>query len=232
MRMFSVISYMLATLVTTIIASRSLLDRPNSTSIDQQFMSGSANYEEGFLKAAAARTRRSSKEEVAGRVPKKMSIIDRVFGASSNSDAVSTTVNARRRPLAATSRPQTFGSILQENSISPANGTDVISHPIAVIKCSNQTLCIQPKLQLLPTYDVYYCKHVGYGVRFYYLVKEGLLLHPNIRLVEDINKAQIVVYLPVSAPWEKSECSDPKLKSKTVVLDEGDGQHLFEPGAS
>ena len=113
--------------------------------------------------------------------------------------------------------------------VSPANGTDVLTHPIAVIKCSNQTLCIQPKLQLIPTYDVYFCKHVGHGVRFYFLAKEGLLLHPNIRLVEDINSADVIVYLPVSAPWEKSECSKPEYKSKTVVLDEGDGPHLFEP---
>ena len=113
--------------------------------------------------------------------------------------------------------------------VSPANGTDVLSHPISVIKCSNQTRCIQPKLQLTPTYDVYFCKHVGHGVRFYFLAKEGLLLHPNIRLVEDINSADVIVYLPVSAPWEKSECSKPEYKSKTVVLDEGDGPHLFEP---
>lgn len=122
------------------------------------------------------------------------------------------------------------GNSFHDNGfVSPSNGTDVLTHPIAVIKCANQTLCVRPKLQLQEMYDVYYCKHVGHGVRFYFLVKEGLLLHPNIRMVDDINKAQMIVYLPVSAPWEKSECNDPELKSKTIVLDEGDGPHLFEP---
>lgn len=120
-------------------------------------------------------------------------------------------------------------SIHENGFFSPSNGTDIITHPIAVIKCANQTLCVSPKLQLQEMYDVYYCKHLGHGVRFFYLVKEGLLLHPNIRLVDDINKAQIIVYLPVSAPWEKSECNDIKLKSKTIVLDEGDGPELFLP---
>ena len=113
--------------------------------------------------------------------------------------------------------------------VSPSRGTDVLTHPIAVIKCANQTLCIQPKLQLTETYDVYYCKHVGHGVRFYYLAKEGLLLHPNIRMVHDIDKAQMIVYLPESSPWHKSECSKPEYKSRTIVLDEGDGPQLFEP---
>ena len=57
---------------------------------------------------------------------------------------------------------------------SPSNGTDIISHPIALIRCKNQTQCIQPKLQLEKTFDVYYCKHVGHGVRFYFLVREGV----------------------------------------------------------
>jgi hypothetical protein len=123
-------------------------------------------------------------------------------------------------------------SIHDNGFFSPSNGTDVITHPIAVIKCANQTLCVSPKLQLQEMYDVYYCKHLGHGVRFYFLVKEGLLLHPNIRLVDDINTAQVIVYLPVSAPWDKSECSDLKLKSKTIVLDEGDGQQLFDPNGA
>lgn len=235
----SAISCMLSTLLGTVIASRSFLDRLNFTSTDQLFVTGFANHGHAFINAASnsMRTnlkRRSLKEEAVGGVPKKLNIIDEVFGASSSSDAESTISSRQRRLFSATARAQNLNraSMLIENFISPANGTDVITHPIAVIKCSNQTLCIQPKLQLLPTYDVYYCKHVGHGVRFYFLVKEGLLLHPNIRLVDDINKAQIVVYLPVSAPWEISECSDAKFKSKTVVLDEADDPNLMEPGAS
>lgn len=76
--------------------------------------------------------------------------------------------------------------------------------PSALVKCDNQTRCIQPRLQLTRSFNVYYCKHIGYGVRFYYLVREGLLLHPRINLVSTPEKADIVVYLPVSADWEKS----------------------------
>jgi hypothetical protein len=112
---------------------------------------------------------------------------------------------------------------------SPANGTDIITHPISVIKCANQTMCIHPRLQLQKKYDVYYCKHLGHGVRFYFLVMEGLLLHPNIRMIDDIEKAEVIVYLPESSPWHKSECNNPKYKSKTIVLDESDGPDLFEP---
>ena len=127
-------------------------------------------------------------------------------------------------------RTREFSNAVTRSTFSsPSAGTDVISHPIAVIKCANQTLCIQPKLQLTEKYDVYFCKHVGFGVRFYYLAKEGLLLHPNIRMVDDIEKAQMIVYLPESAPWHKSECNRTEYTSKTIVLDEGDGPNLISP---
>lgn len=61
----------------------------------------------------------------------------------------------------------------QNSFISPSNGTDILSHPIALIRCKNQTQCVQPRLQLEKSFDVYYCKHVGHGVRFYFLVREG-----------------------------------------------------------
>ena len=115
--------------------------------------------------------------------------------------------------------------------ISPSNGTDIVTHPIPLIKCANQTMCIQPYLQLKRKFDIYYCKHVGHGVRFYFVAKEGLLLHPNLRFVDDGDKADVVVYLPVSADWDKTECNNPNWKNKTVVLDEGDWPSLFEvPG--
>lgn len=101
-----------------------------------------------------------------------------------------------------------------------------------ILKCYNQSSCIQPKLLLQKVYNVYYCKHVGYGVRFYYLVREGLLLHPNIRLVSDPYVADIIVYLPVSMDWDKSECKNPLFRNKTMVLDEGDYPQLFDPPAT
>lgn len=110
---------------------------------------------------------------------------------------------------------------------SPGNGTD-LSHPVSLIKCKNQTRCIEPYLQLTREYKVYYCNKVGYGVRFYYLVREGLLHHPNIVLVDDPDDADVIVLLPESSPWSKSECSRMELRAKTVVLDETDGPDLFE----
>lgn len=97
------------------------------------------------------------------------------------------------------------------------------------VKCSNQTRCLQPELQLEPFYNVYYCKHVSYGVRFYFLVREGLLLHPKIRLVEHPDHADIIIYLPESANWKKTECNHPNYWNKTIMLDEGDHQGVFTP---
>ena len=102
---------------------------------------------------------------------------------------------------------------------SPSNGTDIISHPISLIKCQNQTRCIKPELQLERTYNVYYCKRVSYGIRFYFLVREGLLLHPNLQMVETPEQADIVLYLPESAAWHKSECNNPNFANKLVVMD-------------
>lgn len=205
------------------------MDRTNSSSIDQPFVHISAKFTDRDTNSASvdsnAISNRRSLKGAPGGIANFLGMID--------SSSTGSNLNKRLFPTKNNEVVEpNFNSVnlLKENFVSPANGTDVITHPIAVIRCANQTLCIQPKLQLLPTYDVYYCKHVGYGVRFYFLVKEGLLLHPNIRLTDDMDKAQIIVYLPVSAPWEKSECSDPKFKNKTVVLDEGDGPHLFEPG--
>jgi hypothetical protein len=154
-----------------------------------------------------------------------------IYRKNSNSNIPKQKKNKVKPPtLTATTREkEAFAVNAKASFYSPSNGTDIITHPIAMIKCNNQTMCIQPKLQLQSKYDVYYCKHVGHGVRFYFLAKEGLLLHPNIRVIEDIDKADMIVYLPVSAPWHKSECNKPQYKSKTIVLDEGDGPQLFEP---
>jgi hypothetical protein len=89
---------------------------------------------------------------------------------------------------------------------SPSNGTDILSNPVKVVKCFNQTLCIEPYLQLQVHYNIYMCKHINFGVRFYYLVREGLLLHPNVRMVHDIDSSDFIVYLPGSSQWDKSEC--------------------------
>lgn len=124
--------------------------------------------------------------------------------------------------------------ILAENSISssetPSDGTDILTQPIALIKCPNQTKCIQPALQLQYKFNVYYCKHVSQGgIRFYFLIREGLLLHPGINLVDDPEKADYIVYLPESAHWSISECARPEYFPRLVVMDETDGPELFSP---
>ena len=94
--------------------------------------------------------------------------------------------------------------------LSPFAGSD-ISHANSpsLLKCNNQTRCIQPYLQLQHKFKVYYCKHYKHGVRFFYLVREGLLHHPNVLLTDDMAEADVIVYLPESAPWHRTECTNP-----------------------
>lgn len=112
---------------------------------------------------------------------------------------------------------------------SPNKGTDIEKDPISLIRCYNQSGCIMPELQLEKSFKVYLCARTAYGIRFYYLVTEGLLLHPNIHITHDIDEAEVIVYLPTSSPWHKSECGHEKYFSKLVVLDEGDGPQIFNP---
>lgn len=102
-------------------------------------------------------------------------------------------------------------------------------HPASLIKCSNQTRCLQPKLDLQVRYSVYFCSHKNHGVRFYYQAREGLLQHPMIDLVESMQDADFIVYLPVSADWDVSECNSIAYANKTVIIDEGDYPQLFIP---
>ena len=107
---------------------------------------------------------------------------------------------------------------------SPTPGTDLgddVKAMVNLIKCHNQSSCIMPELQLEKKFKVYYCARTAFGIRFYYLVHEGLLLHPNIELTPNIDDAEVVVYLPTSSPWHKSECGNEKYYSKLLVLDEG-----------
>lgn len=100
---------------------------------------------------------------------------------------------------------------------SPFEGTDIISKPTKIVNCGKQTHCIIPALQLTKTFKVYYCKRVSYGIRFYYLIREGLTLHPKIVLVNTPEEAEVIVYLPESANWAKSECNKPEYFSKVNV---------------
>lgn len=115
--------------------------------------------------------------------------------------------------------------------ISPRTGTDISKNQqMAVLHCPNQSKCIVPELQLEVKLKVYFCKHPArQGVRFYFLMKEGLLLHPNVELVSDMYTADYVIYLPGSAPWHKTECTNISLANKMIVMDEFDGPSLYAP---
>ena len=117
--------------------------------------------------------------------------------------------------------------------LSPREGTDIsFHHHLNNLNCPNQSICIVPKLQLIPKLKIYLCKHpVKQGVRFYFITKEGFLLHPNVELLpyEKIKLADYVVYLPGSAPWHRTECNDSMLANKLIVMDEFDGHGHFMP---
>jgi len=66
-------------------------------------------------------------------------------------------------------------SINSESQSEIENTKSDIFNPIAALSCLNQTQCIKPVLQLKEHFNVYYCKHVGHGVRFYFLVSNASL---------------------------------------------------------
>jgi hypothetical protein len=90
--------------------------------------------------------------------------------------------------------------LYQHPHVSPRIGTDISpEHHDALFDCHNQSNCIVPDLQLSRIFKVYMCtKGRQGGIRFFYLVREGLLLHPNVIMVpfDDINSADLVIYLP------------------------------------
>jgi len=117
--------------------------------------------------------------------------------------------------------------------ISPRQGTDIsYENQMKLLSCKNQSLCIIPELQLKEKYKIYFCKHpTRTGVRFYYLIREGLHLHPNVELVteENIHQADYIIYLPGSAPWHLTECTNRSYSNRLIVLDEFDGSSIFAP---
>jgi hypothetical protein len=119
-------------------------------------------------------------------------------------------------------------------NVSPRSGSDIsgAQNQLSILRCPNQSKCIVPELQLKPKNKVYLCKHpVRHGVRFYFLVREGLLLHPNVILVDEehVDEADYVFYLPGSSPWHRTECTNSSLADKLIVMDEFDGHNLFYP---
>jgi hypothetical protein len=116
---------------------------------------------------------------------------------------------------------------------SPREGSDIgVQHRTSLLRCVNQSTCIVPALQLEKKLKIYLCKHrSNHGIRFYYLAREGLLLHPNVELLEeaDIAAADFIFYLPGSTPWHKTECTNPEYQPRLIVLDEYDLHQLVRP---
>ncbi len=81
------------------------------------------------------------------------------FNASSSSSS-SIVGNSTRRSSRSLSTVGTADEM--SSSLGPSRSSiSSSSRPISLIKCSNQTKCIQPVLQLKKIYKVYYCNHVG-----------------------------------------------------------------------
>lgn len=118
--------------------------------------------------------------------------------------------------------------------VSPRLGTDIsLENHMSLLLCPNQAKCIMPELQLQKKLKIYLCKHpTRHGVRFYYLAREGLMLHPNVELVSEsaIETADFIMYLPGSAPWHLTEIRNVSFAKRLIVLDEFDGHTLFSPG--
>ena len=131
------------------------------------------------------------------------------------------------------SRFQNYSVEPHGSYISPQMGTDIsIVNQLSILRCPNQSKCIIPELQLTPKFKIYLCKHpVRQGVRFYFLTREGFLLHPNVEVIsfENIRHADYIVYLPGSAPWHRTECNNSIYATKLIVMDEFDGHGHFRP---
>jgi hypothetical protein len=116
---------------------------------------------------------------------------------------------------------------------SPRDGTDInIDNKYMILGCIHQSKCIVPMLELQVKLKIYLCLNsANHGIRFYFLVKEGLAMHPNVEIVDqkDINNADFILYLPGSAPWHKTECTDKAYINRLIVMDEFDGHPLYHP---
>jgi hypothetical protein len=129
--------------------------------------------------------------------------------------------------------PTEAQSVLAHPKFSPREGSDISPfNREKLLNCSGQSKCIVPALELQKKYKIYFCKHpVKQGVRFYFISREGLYLHPNVELVkfENIHQADYIIYLPGSAPWSLSECNQTAFGPRLIVLDEFDGHTLVLP---
>ena len=149
--------------------------------------------------------------------------------------------------------------VTHSHQYSPRNGSRIDSSSLSkkelneLLACADQPNCIIPALQLQRKINIYLCKKPkeGGGVRFYFLIKQGLLHHPNVILQEKLDSSTLsdidyIFFLPGSSSWEMSECGSfvdssskkrvypfvgPSIsKRKMIVVEEFDGlEPLFSP---
>jgi hypothetical protein len=151
-----------------------------------------------------------------------------------------TTTNVTMSPLSSSSSTSSpiwkkYNDIIQQQKSEHKTPSPAYDFDTSFLTCQNQSQCIQPKLQVTTPLKIYLCKHTSSGgVRFFYLVRDGLLLHPQVIWYDNLSFDEIdyLIYLPNSSPWPKSECADPKYASKLIVLDEFDGALNFAPFAN
>ena len=109
----------------------------------------------------------------------------------------------------------------------PRNGTDISSpaRQQEILRCPNQAKCIVPELTLARQFKVYFCKNPKQtGLRFYFLAREGFLMHPGVTMVNSTAEADLLVLVSFSPGWDwsKTECGAQKDAKKLIILNEGD----------
>ncbi len=110
------------------------------------------------------------------------------------------------------------------------------SEVLKLLTCTDQHDCIIPALQLQVKMNVYLCKRPkegGGGVRFFFLIKQGLLLHPNVNLITDLYNLNVSSKSrpytnQSSSSWSSWSWSNNSTTATATVVD----YFLYLPGSS
>ena len=214
-------------------------------SYDTTVSSSDRGSSSSVIKVATAKIQASREVELAGvgAIVSAVSVAhDRENRHRTQIIAEAGAVGIRNKPNARGPRSTNKGFVVSDAvtfhpRVSPRNGTDISTEALrlAVLHCKGQSKCIVPALQLAAKLKIYYCKHpVRQGVRFWNLIHEGLLMHPNVELLDEanMNAADFLIYLPGSAPWHRTECANASFARNMIVVDEFDFHNLYYPRPS
>lgn len=119
-------------------------------------------------------------------------------------------------------------------NMNDSSGSTLQSERQKILSCHNQTLCIRPKIQLASKVRIYVQRRQSFSccVRFYFFIREGLLLHPYVTIVDqsDMGTADYLIYFAGSTPWQVSEFSNTTnpshMRDRLIILDERDDTAL------